>query len=121
MVVRYMYKGLLFSLISAWVICENHAWQETRAPRRCSELHWARAVIEERCVSAAIAAATAPPCQQPHIKTQVRIKNQMVCWCTINFIKKFKMEENLLCHCHVTISFTTTTINFTILHIGLSF
>ena len=97
MVVRYMYKGLLFSLISAWVICENHTWQETRAPRRSSELHWARAVIEERCVSAAIAAATAPPCQQPQIKTQARrIKNQMVLQLVHNQLhKRFKMEEKL--------------------------
>ena len=83
--------------ISAWVICENHATlgeKLTRAPRGCIELHRARAVIEEQCLLVAIAAAMAPPCQQPHIKTQARIKNQMVCWCTINFINKLKWKRN---------------------------
>jgi hypothetical protein len=51
MVVRYMYKGLSFSLANHFLSTGDmrkprNTWRETRAPRRCSELHRARAVIE---------------------------------------------------------------------------
>ena len=64
-------------------------WREIRAPRTCIELHRARALTEEQCFSAAIAAAMAPRRVSNLTSKQKRgrggLRTKWFCWCTINF------------------------------------